>query len=145
MPFAGATSLICPQESENTCRQRRNVIVESRDQKRKGRSTRIVALTQFPRPFSSLCCLGLSNIYVTAPRRSDDPVVRVNLGNILAADGGLDAATVEYLKALALRPGLAEAKLAPAKTLARGQRFREAGRLYREVVERRRSQPGSSA
>jgi protein O-mannosyl-transferase len=52
----------------------------------------------------------------------DDPVIRLNLGNVLAADGDLDAATVEYGKALALRPGFAEAKLALAKTLARRQR-----------------------
>ena len=67
--------------------------------------------------------------------RPDDPVVRVNLGNALAADGDLNAATVEYLKALALHPRLVEAKLGLAKALARGQRFGEAGRLYREVVE----------
>jgi Flp pilus assembly protein TadD len=67
--------------------------------------------------------------------RPDDPGVRVNLGNALAAEGDLDGATVEYQKALALRPGLVEAKLALAKALAQRQRFQEAGRLYREVRE----------
>ena len=67
--------------------------------------------------------------------RPNDPVVRVNLGNALAADGDLNAAIAEYLKVLAIRPGLVEAKLSLAKALARGQRFREAERLYREVLE----------
>jgi Flp pilus assembly protein TadD len=67
--------------------------------------------------------------------RPDDPVVRVNLGIALAADGDLNAATAEFLKALELNPGLVEAKLALAKALARGQRFDEADRLYREVLK----------
>jgi tetratricopeptide (TPR) repeat protein len=67
--------------------------------------------------------------------RPDEPIVHVNLGNALAADGGLDAAIVEYLKALALRPELVEAKLALAKALARGGRLPEGERLNREGRE----------
>ena len=70
--------------------------------------------------------------------RPDEPIVRVNLGNALAAGGDLDAAIVEYERALALRPGLVEAKFALAKALARGKRFQEAERLYREALEQQR-------
>jgi tetratricopeptide (TPR) repeat protein len=57
--------------------------------------------------------------------RPDEPLVRVNLGHALEADGDLDAAIAEYRKALALRPGLVEARSALARALARGQRFHE--------------------
>jgi protein O-mannosyl-transferase len=57
----------------------------------------------------------------------DNPIVRLNLGNVLAAEGDLIAATVEYRKALALSPRLDEARAALARALAREQLLRDAG------------------
>ncbi len=68
---------------------------------------------------------------------SDDPVVLVNLGNALAADGDLAAATIEYRKALTISPGDVGARLALARALTRGKRFHEADQLYREILEQR--------
>ena len=70
--------------------------------------------------------------------RSDVPIVRVNLGNALAAEGDLDAAIVEYQTALAQSPGLVEAKFALARALARAKRPEEAERVYREALEQQR-------
>ncbi len=60
--------------------------------------------------------------------RPDEPIVRVNLGNALAADGDLNAAIAEYRKVLALHPELVEAKAALAKALARARRSHGAER-----------------